>query len=161
MCVVVGVQTLAPPMQSILSRLHNYDHVKIEVFSDDTILNAPVSQWPLCDCLVAFFSKGFPLQKATEYVKLRNPFLFNDLSLQYALQDRYMYIYMCRYMYIYNVYTCIYMYTVHVRMNNVQMYIYIVQCSCMCLLCWTLHCMHVRMCMCILCFIAGQECMIF
>ena len=88
------VQTLAPPMQSILSRLQHYDHVKIVVFSDDTILKEPVDLWPVCDCLLAFFSKGFPLQKATEYVHLRQPFVFNDLSIQYTLQDRYN-VYMC------------------------------------------------------------------
>ena len=88
---ISAVQTHAPPMQSILSRLQHYDHVKIVVFSDDTILKEPVDLWPVCDCLLAFFSKGFPLQKATEYVRLRQPFVFNDLSIQYTLQDRYMY----------------------------------------------------------------------
>ena len=78
-------------MQSILLRLQHYDHVKIVVFSDDAILREPVDQWPVCDCLLAFFSKGFPLQKATDYVRLRKPFVFNDLSIQYTLQDRYMY----------------------------------------------------------------------
>lgn len=122
-------------MQSILSRLQHYDHVKIVVFSDHTILNDPVDQWPLCDCLLAFFSKGFPLQKATDYVKLRQPFLFNDLSIQYILQDRYiqciyiyihlpvqyiicmctctcMYPYLYMYMYVLEtaLYVCVYMY---------------------------------------------------
>ena len=82
------VQTLAPPMQSILSRLRHYDHVKIVVFSDHTILHEPVEEWPICKCLLAFFSEGFPLQKATDYVQLREPFLLNDLSIQYTLQDR-------------------------------------------------------------------------
>jgi hypothetical protein len=75
-------------MHSILSRLQHYEHIKIVVFSDDTILKEPVDMWPVCDCLLAFFSKGFPLQKATEYVRLRKPFVFNDLSIQYTLQDR-------------------------------------------------------------------------
>ena len=94
-----GAQTLAPPMQSILSRLKHYDHVKIVVFSDDTILNKPVDQWPICDCLVAFFSKGFPLQKATAYVSLRKPFVFNDLSIQYTLQDRSLVLHQYNYVY--------------------------------------------------------------
>lgn len=81
-------QTLAPPMQSILSRLQHYDHIKIVVFSDDTILKKPVNDWPICDCLLAFFSEGFPLQKAVDYVGLRRPFVFNDLNIQFRLQDR-------------------------------------------------------------------------
>ena len=64
-------------------------NIKIVVFSDDTILNKPVVEWPVCDCLIAFFSKGFPLQKAIEYANLHNPMLFNDLEIQYTLQDRY------------------------------------------------------------------------
>ena len=58
------------------------------LFSDRTILNEQVEQWPVCDCLLAFFSEGFPLQKAVDYVKLRKPFVFNDLDIQYTLQDR-------------------------------------------------------------------------
>lgn len=34
-----------------------------------------------------FFS-GFPLRKATEYAKLRKPFLINDLNTQFDIQDR-------------------------------------------------------------------------
>jgi inositol hexakisphosphate/diphosphoinositol-pentakisphosphate kinase len=82
------LQTLAPPMQSILSRLQHYDYIKIVVFSDTIILKDRVEDWPLCDCLLAFFSEGFPLQKAVDYVKLRRPFVFNDLDIQFTLQDR-------------------------------------------------------------------------
>ena len=32
---------------------------------------------------------GFPLDKAVEYAKLRNPLLLNDLNMQYFIQDRY------------------------------------------------------------------------
>ena len=39
--------------------------------------------------LVAFFSKGFPLQKAVEYAALRKPHILNDLHIQQSvLQDR-------------------------------------------------------------------------
>jgi inositol-hexakisphosphate/diphosphoinositol-pentakisphosphate 1-kinase len=38
--------------------------------------------------LVAFFSKGYPLDKAKEYVKLRKPFILNDLGMQEMLKDR-------------------------------------------------------------------------
>lgn len=41
--------------------------------------------------VVPFFyaPKGFPLDKAVSYAKLRNPLLINDLNMQYYIQDRY------------------------------------------------------------------------
>ena len=42
----------------------------------------------MIDCLIAFFSKGFPTAKALEYVKLRQPFMINDLEMDAVLKDR-------------------------------------------------------------------------
>ena len=38
--------------------------------------------------MIAFFSKGYPLEKAKEYVALRKPLLLNDLDCQVWIQDR-------------------------------------------------------------------------
>ncbi|PFX21183.1 Inositol hexakisphosphate and diphosphoinositol-pentakisphosphate kinase 2 [Stylophora pistillata] len=81
-------KTNSQPMQEILGRMSAFDCVDIFVFPDDTILNVPVEEWPICDCLISFYSKGFPLEKAIEYAKLRKPFSLNDLEMQYALMDR-------------------------------------------------------------------------
>ncbi len=35
------------------------------------MLQEPVEKWPICDCLIAFHSRGFPLEKSIEYAKLR------------------------------------------------------------------------------------------
>lgn len=43
---------------------------------------------PHSDFLIAFFSDGFPLEKAIAYAKLRNPFCINDLPMQKILWDR-------------------------------------------------------------------------
>ena len=91
--VVIGVCAMekksnARPMQEILDRLRLFESLRIVVFDEETILNKPVEKWPLCDCLISFHSKDFPLDKAVEYAALRQPLVLNDLQLQYKIQDR-------------------------------------------------------------------------
>jgi inositol hexakisphosphate/diphosphoinositol-pentakisphosphate kinase len=91
--ITIGVCAMAKkvtskPMQEILNRLKSYPHFNVIVFDQETILNAAVSEWPICDTLVSFHSKGFPLKKAQEYVNLHNPFLINDLDKQWDIMDR-------------------------------------------------------------------------
>ena len=73
-----------------------HPNLKIITFSEPMILNEPVEEWPICQCLIAFFSMGFPLEKALAYAKLRKPLLINDLESQYNLLDRYA-ILICRF----------------------------------------------------------------
>ncbi|XP_077923091.1 inositol hexakisphosphate and diphosphoinositol-pentakisphosphate kinase 2 isoform X4 [Halichoerus grypus] len=91
--IVVGICSMAKkskskPMKEILERISLFKYITVEVFEEDVILNEPVENWPLCDCLISFHSKGFPLDKAVAYAKLRNPFVINDLNMQYLIQDR-------------------------------------------------------------------------
>ncbi|XP_029653639.2 inositol hexakisphosphate and diphosphoinositol-pentakisphosphate kinase 2 isoform X1 [Octopus sinensis] len=76
------------PMCEILDRLERFDYIEVVVFEETVILDDPVEDWPVVDALIAFFSNGFPLEKAVQYEKLRNPFMINDLQMQYVLQDR-------------------------------------------------------------------------
>lgn len=92
--VIVGICAMekkaqSKPMKEILKRLEDYfEYISPLVFEESTILNKPIEEWPLCDCLISFHSKGFPLSKAIEYARLRKPFLINDLDIQYDIQDR-------------------------------------------------------------------------
>ena len=38
--------------------------------------------------MIAFHSKGFPLEKTIEYAKLRKPYIINNLEAQFDIQDR-------------------------------------------------------------------------
>ncbi|XP_056428074.1 inositol hexakisphosphate and diphosphoinositol-pentakisphosphate kinase 1 isoform X7 [Hyla sarda] len=91
--IVVGIcamtkKSKSKPMTQILERLCKFDYITVVIMSEDIILNEPVEKWPICDCLISFHSKGFPLDKAVAYSKLRNPVLINDLDMQYFIQDR-------------------------------------------------------------------------
>uniref|UniRef100_A0A8C2W8J1 Inositol hexakisphosphate and diphosphoinositol-pentakisphosphate kinase n=1 Tax=Cyclopterus lumpus TaxID=8103 RepID=A0A8C2W8J1_CYCLU len=91
--IVVGICAMmkksnSKPMTEILERLCKFDYINVVIFPEEVILEEPVEKWPLCDCLISFHSKGFPLDKAVEYAKLRNPLLLNDLNMQYFIQDR-------------------------------------------------------------------------
>ncbi|XP_049324473.1 inositol hexakisphosphate and diphosphoinositol-pentakisphosphate kinase 2 isoform X11 [Astyanax mexicanus] len=91
--IVVGICAMAKkskskPMKEILERLCLFKYITVVTFEEEVILSEPVENWPLCDCLISFHSKGFPLDKAVAYEKLRNPFVINDLDLQYFIQDR-------------------------------------------------------------------------
>ncbi|XP_072004483.1 inositol hexakisphosphate and diphosphoinositol-pentakisphosphate kinase 1 isoform X9 [Engystomops pustulosus] len=91
--IVVGIcamtkKSKSKPMTQILERLCKFEYITVVIMSEDIILNEPVEKWPICDCLISFHSKGFPLDKAVAYSKLRNPFLINDLDMQYFIQDR-------------------------------------------------------------------------
>ncbi|XP_059949200.1 inositol hexakisphosphate and diphosphoinositol-pentakisphosphate kinase 2 isoform X1 [Mesoplodon densirostris] len=91
--IMVGICSMAKkskskPMKEILERVSLFKYITVVVFEEDVILNEPVENWPLCDCLISFHSKGFPLDKAVAYAKLRNPFVINDLNMQYLIQDR-------------------------------------------------------------------------
>ncbi len=97
---VIGVCALeaksrSKPMRNILDRLlasnahpSNPIHFEIVLFTDQLILHEPIEQWPHCDALIAFYSNGFPLEKAIAYQKRRGIFCVNDLVMQYVLQDR-------------------------------------------------------------------------
>ncbi|XP_055618196.1 inositol hexakisphosphate and diphosphoinositol-pentakisphosphate kinase 2 isoform X12 [Toxorhynchites rutilus septentrionalis] len=89
--VVVAVCAMAKksqskPMKEILTRLQEFEFIKMIVFSEEIILGEPVEKWPICDCLISFHSKGFPLDKAIQYAQLRQPYVINNLHMQFDIQ---------------------------------------------------------------------------
>lgn len=58
------------------------------IFGNDCLINKSIDEWPVVDCLIAFYSDGFPLAKAIDYADLRQPFLVNDLRAQLLLLNR-------------------------------------------------------------------------
>ncbi|KAJ1355743.1 hypothetical protein KIN20_013276 [Parelaphostrongylus tenuis] len=78
------------PMRAIMSKIVDFykDWLEYFIFPESVIIYEPVDRWPLCDCLISFHSTDFPLHKAIEYVRLRKPYVINDLKRQYDLLDR-------------------------------------------------------------------------
>ena len=76
------------PMQKILGWLEKSTEFQICRMNDDMILNRPIEEWLRCDVLIGFYSYGFPLQKAIDYVDKYKPKMINDLNMQSILWDR-------------------------------------------------------------------------
>ncbi|XP_065877943.1 inositol hexakisphosphate and diphosphoinositol-pentakisphosphate kinase VIP2-like isoform X4 [Euphorbia lathyris] len=85
---VMEKKVSSAPMAQILERLQAFGEFEITHFGDKVILEDPIESWPICDCLIAFYSTGYPLEKAEAYAALRKPFLVNELEPQHLLHDR-------------------------------------------------------------------------
>ncbi|XP_047952813.1 inositol hexakisphosphate and diphosphoinositol-pentakisphosphate kinase VIP2-like isoform X2 [Salvia hispanica] len=85
---VMEKKAFSGPMLQILERLQAFGEFDIVHFGDKVILEEPIERWPICDCLIAFYSTGYPLKKAEAYATLRRPFLVNELGDQRLLHDR-------------------------------------------------------------------------
>ena len=90
---VIGVcardnKSRSKPMSNILDRLISTGKFTVSIFGDNVLLNEPIQEWPKCDFLISFFSNGFPICKAIDYVNLRRPICINNLPMQQLLLDR-------------------------------------------------------------------------
>ncbi len=92
-------KTGGKPMRQILKRLEAFvgcangeekPEFEFIIWTDEMTLHQPVESWPTCECLLSWFSDGFPIDKAIAYAQLRKPLLvMNNLEVQRdVLQDR-------------------------------------------------------------------------
>jgi hypothetical protein len=75
-------------MSAIIGKLKAFEEFIIVVINQDTMLNMPAEKWPQCDCLLSFFSTGFPFARAIRYCKLRKPIMINNLFYQVIILHR-------------------------------------------------------------------------
>jgi len=91
--IILGICAMDNKARSkgMLELLHNFiskGQIEIIIFDEQTICYTPIEEWPICNCLIAFYSDGFPLDKAIAYYKLRKPYCINDLIIQKSMLDR-------------------------------------------------------------------------
>lgn len=75
-------------MREILKFLDKNEEIEICRFNDEMLHEKPIEEWIRCDVLIAFYSTGFPLQKAITYVQKYKPVQINALEVQHELWDR-------------------------------------------------------------------------
>ncbi|GJN23698.1 hypothetical protein PR202_gb11367 [Eleusine coracana subsp. coracana] len=80
-------RVFSSPMEQILERLRAFGEFEIIIFGDKVILNDPIEIWPNCDCLIAFYSTGFPLQKVQAYAALRREYPYQELDYFIEQED--------------------------------------------------------------------------
>ena len=57
-------KTKSKPMKEILGRLPE-ELFEVIIFGNECILNKEVEDWPVVECLIAFYSDHFPMEKVS------------------------------------------------------------------------------------------------
>eukprot|EP01084_Bolivina_argentea_P087323 157715_1 len=78
----------SPRAKNVISRIQAYGDIDIIPFGDAIILHKPIHEWPRCDVLIAYFSKGYPTEKVITYCDKYKPCLINNLKSQILLRNR-------------------------------------------------------------------------
>ena len=91
--IIIGIcamakKTKSRAMDEIITRLRKPVNFEVVIFKESMIKNQPVEEWPHCTVLLAWFSAGFPLDKAQAYRDLHNPIVLNDIDMQWTIMNR-------------------------------------------------------------------------
>ena len=70
----------ARPMKQILKNLINYGEFTVITIEEQIFMNEEPENWPVVDCLITFYSVGFPYSKMEKYIQRVKPFLINDFG---------------------------------------------------------------------------------
>ncbi|KII62104.1 Inositol hexakisphosphate and diphosphoinositol-pentakisphosphate kinase 2 [Thelohanellus kitauei] len=81
-------KVFSKPMVEILYRICRFGCVDVILFPDEVVRSYPVWKWPIVRAFLCFYAKGYKLGQAWDYVRLRRPFLLNDISNQKLLLNR-------------------------------------------------------------------------
>eukprot|EP01054_Gregarina_sp_Poly1_P004257 Gregarina_sp_Poly_1__4256@NODE_231_length_11106_cov_68_912130_g204_i0_p2_GENE_NODE_231_length_11106_cov_68_912130_g204_i0NODE_231_length_11106_cov_68_912130_g204_i0_p2_ORF_typecomplete_len662_score83_43His_Phos_2/PF00328_22/4_1e40PPIP5K2_N/PF18086_1/6_8e27RimK/PF08443_11/2_7e14ATPgrasp_3/PF02655_14/0_023_NODE_231_length_11106_cov_68_912130_g204_i060278012 len=87
-CCAMPSKMSSLPMQTILRTLIEVGGFELVEFTEDHLLRRDTSEWPRVDCLIAFYSRGYPLDKVLRYVLETNPIVLNDINMQFILRNR-------------------------------------------------------------------------
>ena len=79
----------SPTMTAMLERFEGFGNFAIVRFEEEMLLNEHPSRWPTVDVMIAFFSSGFPLEKAVAYADMHpHIFFITEPRNQRVLLDR-------------------------------------------------------------------------
>ncbi len=73
------------PMTEMLDRLTSFtvegrQEFTVVYFGNDTLLNKPVEEWPLCEAMIGFFSSGVPPPSSPHTTPARSFFALLQVS---------------------------------------------------------------------------------
>ena len=66
------------PMREIVRRLNLIEFIRVIIFDEPMILTQPVETWPICECLISFFSNSSASSTKSSYVLFNLLFLPNS-----------------------------------------------------------------------------------
>jgi len=81
-------KTSSATVTKIIEKVANFPEFSVLVFGQKCILETAPEEWPVVDCILAWHSTGFPLDKCEQYVTLRKPYQINTVSSQRLLMNR-------------------------------------------------------------------------
>jgi len=71
-----------------LKHLINFADFQVIIIEEKIFMNLEPEEWPVVDCLITFYSGGFPYSKMERYIQKVKPYLINDFLKQKIFWNR-------------------------------------------------------------------------